>query len=117
MKLLKYLLLFLLLTGCISSQKIKEGVIYRTRTYVGYYLKSIPHDNNYTTILTSEGIFKLRENPEISDSAWCYIRIEPTRFNVDDIIAEKLNAKFFTWNGADREYKIYNIIKNTDIKY
>jgi len=109
------IILFLILGSCVSSQKVREGVIYKTRIYVGYYLKSAPYDDNYTTVLTSQGIFRLKENPEIPDSAWCYIRIEPTRFDVDDIIAEKLSPKFFSWNGSDKEYKVFNKIDNLNI--
>lgn len=97
--------------GCVASQKVEEGIIYKTRIYAGYYLKSIEFDDKYTTILTSEGMFKIRENPEIPDSVWCYIRVEPVRFDVDEIIAEKMSPKFLTWNGSEREYRIFNDIR------
>ena len=110
------LFLIIILSGCVSSQKIRENVIYKTYIYAGYYIKSILYDDNYINVLTSEGIFRLRDNPEIPDSVWCYIRVEPTRHLVHPEIAERMDAKFLTWNGSDKEYRVYNI-NTSRIKY
>ena len=113
MKILRLLFIVIikaLLLGC-SSSKVAENRLYKTKIYAGYYIKSTYYDSKYTTVLTSEGLFRLRDNPDIPDSTWCYIRVEPTAYDVHPDIRRKLEPVFFTWNGTDREYKVFNEIK------
>jgi len=103
-----------MLMGCTVTQKVQEGVFYKTRVYAGLYTDSHQIDDTYTLVETSYGIFKLRLNPEIPDSALCYIRLEYPSYDFHPDIAKQMTAKYFTWEGAELEYQIYNKIK--DIK-
>lgn len=99
-----------MLSGCASFQ-IMEDRLYKTRVYAGYYLKSIPCDKKHVTVLTSEGIFKIRGNPQIPDSIWCYIKVRPSFYDVDISIKWRLEPKLLTWEGCDNEYLICNDVK------
>ena len=107
-----WILLFILALGCTVTSKVQEGVIYKTRVYAGFYGDSTPIDDTYTMIQTSYGIFKIKLNPEIPDSALCYIRLEYPSYDFHPDIAKQMTIKYFTWEGADLEYKIYNKIKD-----
>jgi len=105
-------ILFVLFLGCTVTSKVQEGVFYKTRVYAGIYAESTPINETYTMIETSQGIFKLKLNPEIPDSASCYIRIEYSSYDFHPDIAEQMAVRYFTWEGSDLEYKIFNDIKN-----
>ena len=107
-----WILLFILFLGCTVTSKVKEGVFYKTRVYAGFYADSTPIDDKFTIIETTYGIFKLKMNPEIPDSALCYIRIEYSSYDFHPDIAEQMAVRYFTWEGSDLEYKIYNNIDN-----
>ena len=105
------LVLALVLSGCVSTSGIEEGVIYKTKIFVGYSLK-VSQSEDFTHILTSEGYFRIKERDiEISDSTWCYIRLLPCRHDMHPDIAEQMCRKYFTWIGTDKEYRIDNKIK------
>lgn len=107
-----WVLIFVLFFGCTVTSKVQEGVFYKTRVYAGFYAKSTPIDEKFTMVVTSYGIFKLKMNPDIPDSALCYIRIEYSSYDFHPDIAAQMAVRYFTWEGADLEYKIYNKIKN-----
>jgi hypothetical protein len=111
MKKLWIIIVVLLTLSCSSSSHIQEGVFRKTRIYVGRYESSNPVNDKYTYVITNMGLFKLKENPEIPDSALCYVRVEYPRFDCHPDIAEQMKAIYFTWNGSDREYHVYNNIK------
>lgn len=108
----KYVLLAVILSACTSSSKmVKEGVIYKTRIYVGVYENSVMFRDPFYNVQTSQYIFTLKENPDIPEGAFCYMRVEPCRWDMHPDIAIELSPKYFTWNGAEREYSIYNDVK------
>ena len=107
-KILTYLLMLILLSCASSSQVVQEDVLHKTKIYVGYYIESAPLMVDNVNILTSRGIFTIRENPEIPDSSWCYVRIETPSYDFHPDIEYQLSPKFFTWAGSEKEYRIYN---------
>ena len=112
---IRYILLFVLaigLSACAPSSKmVKEGVIYKTRIYVGVYEKSVSIGEKYYNIQTSNYIFTLRENPAIPEGSLCYMRMERLDRRFHPEIAYQLAPKYFTWNGAEKEYSIYNDVR------
>ena len=90
---------------------VKEGVIYKTRIYVGIYEESVMLRDPFYNIQTSNYIFTLKENPDIPDGALCYMRMERPDWRLHPEIAFELTPKYFTWEGAEREYHIYNDVK------
>lgn len=107
-KILIYLSMVLFLSCASSSQVVREDVLIKTKIYVGNYLESALMREDYVNILTSQGIFIIKENPEIPDSSWCYIRIEYSSYDFHPDIEYQMSPKFFTWVGANKEYRIYN---------
>jgi len=107
-KILIYLLMMVLLSCVSSSQVVKEDVLYKTKTYVGYYLEKSPMRADYVNILTSYGIFTIKDNPEIPDSSWCYIRMESPSYDFHPDIEYQMSPKYFTWAGSEKEYRVYN---------
>ena len=105
-------ILLMALMGCTVTSKVQEGVFYKTRVYAGLYTESTVIDDKFTMVETSYGIFKLKLNPEIPDSALCYIRIEYSSYDFHPDIAAQMAVRYFTWEGSDLEYKIFNDIKN-----
>ena len=112
---LKYALLVFMtigLSGCMPPSKmVREGVIYKTRVYVGKYEKSVPFGEKFYNIQTSLYIFTLKENPVIPEGTFCYMRVERCKWDMHPDIAIELSPKYFTWNGAEKEYSIYNDVK------
>ena len=109
-------ILLVVLASCVSSSKVQEGVFYKTKFYVGTYENSTVIDDKFTMVLTSYGYFKLKENPDIPDSSFCYVRVEPPSYDFHPDIAEQMTAKYFTWNGHDLEYRIFNEIDSRKIR-
>ena len=107
-----WILLLLILTSCVSTSRIQEGVFYKTKFYVGVYENSTVIDEKFTIVLTTYGYFKLKENPVIPDSSFCYVRVEPPSYDFHPDIAEQMTAKYFTWQGHDLEYRIFNEINS-----
>ena len=98
--------------SCISpSRVVEEGEIYKTRIYAGLYTESIHIDEKFTVVFTTYGYFKLKENPEIPDSSLCYIKREYPSYYFHPDIERQMIINYFTWNGADKEYRIYNKLK------
>lgn len=113
-KFIRYVfILFLIgIVACAPSSKmVKEGVIYKTRIYVGIYEKSVNFGDKFYNIQTSQYIFTLSENPDIPNGALCYMRMESPDRRFHPEIAYQLAPKYFTWNGAEREYNIYNDVR------
>jgi hypothetical protein len=108
-KIIIYLFLSFIIISCVSSSRmVKEGIFYKTKMYVGKYEETTYLRGNYYNIRTSYFIFTLKENPEIPDSALCYMRIEPPMWDMHPDIAIQMTVTHLTWNGSDREYRIYN---------
>lgn len=101
------IVLSLLIFGC-NSTKVVENKMYKTKIYAGYYIKSVPYDKRHTTVLTSEGMFRIRGNPDIPKNTWCYIKVKPSFQDVDISIRKKLEPKLLTWKECDKEYLILN---------
>jgi len=101
-----FIILLLLLMGCTTHV---ENVFYNIKVYAGTYSYSYVLDKNYTVIKTTEGIFKIKANPEIPEDSWCYVKVE-LKGNMHPDIAEDFTAKYFMWIGSEKEYKIYNHI-------
>lgn len=102
-------LIFML--GCSSSNHLTETGLTKSKVYVGMYTGSIIVNDKYTFIMTSQGMFKIKDNPLIPDSTWCYVRIQETSWDMHPDIAKQMQINFFTWKGSDREYRVYNDIK------
>jgi len=107
-----WILLLMVFLSCAVTSRVQEGVFYKTRIYAGFYTASTSIDDTYTMVQTSYGIFKIKLNPEIPDSALCYIRLEYPSYDFHPDIAKQMTTKYFTWEGSDLEYKIYNKIKD-----
>lgn len=106
-----FIFALVLIMSCVSTSKIKEDVLYKTKIYAGHYISSSPIDDQFTAVMTDYGYFRLKENPEIPDSSLCYIRVQYSSYDFHPDIAEQMAVKYFTWNGADLEYRIFNNIK------
>ena len=92
---------------------VEEGVLYKTKYYVGKYEDSYPSEKNFINIRTSDAIFLIKENPDIPKGAFCYVRVDPCRQNVHEDIGYRLSPKYLSWSGSEREYLIFN---DEDIK-
>lgn len=105
-----YLALIILISSCVSSSQVirEEGIFYKTKTYIGVYEQSVVFRDPFVNVQTSKYIITLKENPEIPEGSWCYIRIEPISLDMHPDIKYQLSPKYFTWNGADKEYRIYS---------
>jgi len=102
----------LLIFSCVSpSRVVREDVLLKTKTYVGKYVEMAQFNETYVNVVTTMGIFTLKELPEIPESSWCYVRIEPCKWDMHPDVAYELSPKYFTWNGAEKEYLVYNDIK------
>jgi hypothetical protein len=113
MKKLWVILLVLLMVSCVSSTHvIKEDVLVKTKVYVGRYTESNIVNDKYTYVITTMGLFKLKENPEIPDSSLCYVRTEYPTWDFHPDILEQMKVLYFTWYGSDKEYMVYNKINN-----
>jgi len=111
-RIIGYLLLVFISLSCVSSSKVvKEGVLVKTKMYVGRYETTSHLRGDYYNIQTSHFIFTLKENPEIPDSALCYMRIEPPAWDMHPDIEIQMTVTHLTWNGSDREYRIYNNVE------
>ena len=106
-----FALILVLSISCVSTSKIKEDVLYKTRVYMGYYINSASIDDKFTIVITSDAYFKLKENPVIPDGSLCYMRVQYSSYDFHPDIAEQMATKYLTWEGTDREYRIYNDIK------
>ena len=105
-----FLILFIFIVSCVSTQKMQEGIFYKTRIYVGKYTESHQVNKKYTYVMTTMGLFKLKHNPDIPDSALCYVRLEYPTWEMHPDLYRQMTAKYFTWNGSDKEYMVYNDI-------
>jgi hypothetical protein len=106
-----FLLLLIVLVGCTSSQKMPEGRLTKTKIYVGKYESSYQIDDKFTFVTTTQGMFKLKHNPVIPDSSLCYVRLQPPSFDCHPDIREQMTAKYISWPGSEKEYMIYNKVK------
>jgi hypothetical protein len=104
-----FLLTVTLFYSCNPGNRIAEGEIYKTRIYVGKYISSYPL-YACTSIQTTMLVFTIKENPEIPDSALCYIRIKPGTERYPNI-AYTLQRQCFSWNGSDKEYNLISPVK------
>ncbi len=100
------LISFCILFSCRATLHIKEGRIYKTKEYVGVYIGSVKHED-YTFIQTTQGAYKVKAELSIPDSAWCYIRTEPCRWDMHPDIAELISPKYISWDVSVKEYRIY----------
>ena len=55
------LLILFILASCVSTNKIPEGVIIKTKVYVGKYESSYAINDKYTNVLTTMGYFKIKD--------------------------------------------------------
>ena len=106
-----FLLILIIMVGCVSSQKMPEGKIIKTKIYVGKYTSSHQVDDKFTFVTTTMGMFKLKHNPDIPDSALCYVRLQPPSYDFHPDIREQMTAKYISWPGSEKEYMIYNNVK------
>jgi hypothetical protein len=111
MKKLIVLIGIIAMVGCVSSQKVPEGKLIKTKIYVGKYESSNQVDDKFTFVMTTNGMFKLKHNPVIPDSSLCYVRLQPPSFNCHPDIREQMTAKYISWSGSEKEYMIYNEVK------
>jgi hypothetical protein len=104
---MKHLLLILsLLCACTPSQIVPvsyENQLIITRKYAGKLLRCIP-EGRYTTIVTSDAVFKVCGEVHAPLNAHCYIRIVPCYWDVHPDIRAQLERQYFSWNG--KEYRI-----------
>lgn len=99
------LFITLLITYSCAVQYPREGKLYVTKHYVGNYVRSFEHENR-VMIETTECVFSIKSNPDIRPGAWCYIRIDPCRYDYHPDIARQLEGQFFSWTGSDKEYRL-----------
>ena len=95
-----------MLFSCSSTLRIKEGKVYKTKEYIGMYLGSHIQED-YTFIQTTRGAYKVRAEIAIPDSSWCYMRIEPCRWDMHPDIADNLSSRWISWIGSKEEYRVY----------
>jgi len=107
-----FLLVLIFILSCTSVQKMPEGQFIKTKVYVGRYETSHQIDDKFTFVTTTMGIFKIKSNPDIPDSSWCYIRLEYPKYDFHPDIREQMTAKYISWTGSDKEYMVYNDIKS-----
>ena len=100
-------LLILSLFSCAHTTKIREGVMHKTKRYVGLYITSTDTGGRFTFVRTTDMIIILKDNPTIPERALCYIRIEPCLHDLHPEIADQLSPRYFSWAGSEREYKVY----------
>lgn len=107
-----YFVSFILLFSCVSGSKIinTEDNIRKTKIYIGKYIYSEPNEFN-TYIITEHALIVIGENPKIPDDAWCYVRIEISHWDMHPRVLYYVSKKYFTWNGAEKEYLVYNNIE------
>jgi hypothetical protein len=110
MKKLITLIGIITLIGCGSSQNITEDNLVKTKIYVGKYENSYQVDNNFTFVMTTKGLFKLKHNPNIPDSSSCYVRLEYPSYDFHPDIRDQMTAKYISWSEGEKEYMIYNQI-------
>ena len=107
-KILISLLVFLVISCASSSRVVKEGIFYKTKTYIGVYEESVIFRDPFVNVQTSKYIVTLKENPEIPKGAWCYIRLEFPKWDMHPDLEWQMTTKYFTWAGSEREYRIYS---------
>ena len=111
-----WIILLVVFASCVSTSRVQEGVFYKTKFYVGIYENSTPIDDKFTVVLTTQGYFKLKENPVIPDSSFCYVRVDYPSYDFHPDIAEQMTIKYFSWTGHDLEYRIFNNLNTRKLK-
>jgi len=91
--------------SCSAPSHLEEGTIYVTKKYVGNHVRTEAHDG-YSCVLTTNMIIAVQGYPNVPDSAWCYVRIEPFVHDLHPDIEKKLTKKYFYWYGSGKEYKV-----------
>jgi len=101
--------LLLLITSCSVTYPI-EDKLYITKHYIGNYVSSYQHENK-VMIQTTQCVFSIRNNPDIPEGAWCYVRVCPCRYDYHPQIARQLEGQFFSWTGSEKEYRLLKNLK------
>jgi hypothetical protein len=107
-----YILLFFIIFGCKATSNHQENVFIKTKIYVGNYDSSYVINDKFTYITTTMGLFKIKGNPIIKDNSKCYINIEYPTTEMHPEILEQMKTLYFSWNGSEKKYKVYNKIPN-----
>jgi len=113
MKTLKNLVKLALIStiGLSACKTIEEGVIYKTKEYVGKLESSRTFATKWpkpkkTFIVTDSVSFTVRgELPKIESGTWCYV----THDRIKDISGNPQGVTYFTWSGNKKEkkFKVY----------
>lgn len=109
MKKIFLLFLFLIYYSCSSiyistkdSNEIEEGVIYKTKTYVGK-VDTIIFYERYSKIYTTHdviNVMKIDTSNHPIKNDMCYVKLKEVELSSGAIIY----VYYFTWNSTDKEY-------------
>jgi hypothetical protein len=105
--------LFLILFACsYNNYPQRDSDLIKTKIYVGRYKSIYPSpDGKYCFITTSMGIFRVKDCPDVPDSALCYIRRQLPAYDMHPDIRWQMEKQLFTWNGTEDEYDLKKNIR------
>ena len=106
-------ILFILLFACsYENFPQRDTDLIKTKIYVGKYESIYPSlDGKHCYITTSMGIFKVKECPDIPDSALCYVRRQLPAYDMHPDIRWQMEKQLFTWNGTEEEFQLRKNIR------
>jgi hypothetical protein len=100
-------ILLLFLIGCRSSfvPNQYENQLVITKKYYGQVLHT-RQEKNYTLVVMQDCFCELVGQVIVPEGSHGYIRTVPVYVDVHPEIRERLQRKYFSWTGSEKEYKI-----------
>ena len=114
---MKTIILFLsiILSSCVSTNRIHEDKMYLTRKYCGDFVGIVPVNKRYTRIYTTQATFKIVSHIiNVPIHARCYLRYIPQRLPDHHFDVWIL---YFTWDGTDDLYMLSQNIYTGEIDH
>lgn len=98
------------LCGCTAPAKLIVPIRYEshlivTKKYYGQVLH-IRQEKNYTLVIMQDGFVKLCGQVDVPAFVHAYIRTVPVYVDIHPDIRARLEHKYLSWPGSDKEYRI-----------
>lgn len=102
------ILTIIIVTGCKTYQTVPvrhEEQLRITKRYIGQVAYT-EQRGKYTLVVCGFQSIELCGQVSVPAFVYGYVRTEPCYWDVHPDIKKRLEHKYFTWRGSDKEYKI-----------
>ena len=93
-----------------SNGVYPEGVIIKTKHYVGQYITSHSY-KGYTCIETSQGIFTIKDSLSVPENTPCYVRIKLHRYDIHPDLKWQLEPQYLSFNNIEGEFRLLDNVR------